>query len=104
MILKKIDKEEYNSILLDLNEVKSCSKKTIYKRINIGTSKKERFENHIDKIVLDFDFIDDRQPVQILFFEHVTSHIFAMSELEQKAKKWETIVSQITNTGLKKTA
>lgn len=104
LILKRIDKEEYNSILLDLNEVKICSKKTIYKRINIGTSKKERFENHIDKIVLDFDFIDDRQPVQILFFEHVTSHIFAMSELEQKAKKWETIVSQITNTGLKKTA
>ena len=87
-----------------LTKAKSCSKKTLYKRINIGTSKKERFENHIDKIVLDFDFIDDRQPVQILFFEHVTSHIFAMSELEQKAKKWETIVSQITNTGLKKTA
>jgi len=104
LILKKIDKDEYDSILLDLNEVRKCSKKNIYTRVNIGTSKKERFENHLDKIVLDFDFIDNRQPVQILFFEPITNHVFAMLELEQKAKKWETILSQITNTGLKKIA
>ena len=104
LILKKIDKDEYDSILLDLNEVKKCSKKNIYTRVNIGTNKKERFENHLDKIVLDFDFIDNRQPVQILFFEPITNHIFAMLELEQKAKKWETILSQIANTGLKKIA
>jgi hypothetical protein len=104
LILKKIEKDEYDSILLDLNEVKSCSKNTIYKRLNIGTTKKERFENHIDKIVLDFDFIDNRQPVQILFFENIMNNIFAMSELEQKAKKWETILSQITKRGLKKIA
>jgi len=104
LILKKIDQDEYDSILLDLNEVKKCSKKNIYTRVNIGTSKKERFENHLDKIVLDFDFIDNRQPVQILFFEPITNHVFAMSELDQKAKKWETILSQITNTGLKKIA
>ena len=104
LILKKIDKDENDSILLDLNEVKKCSKKNIYTRVNIGTNKKERFENHLDKIVLDFDFIDNRQPVQILFFEPITNHIFAMSELEQKAKKWETILSQIANTGLKKIA
>ena len=104
LILKKIDKDEYDSILLDLNEVKKCSKKNIYTRVNIGTSKKERFENHLDKIVLDFDFIDNRQPVQISFFEPITNHVFAMLELEQKAKKWETILSQIANTGLKKIA
>jgi len=104
LILKKIDKDEYDSILLDLNEVKRCSKKNIYSRVNIGTNKKERFENHLDKIVLEFDFIDNRQPVQILFFEPITNHVFAMSELEQKAKKWETILSQIANTGLKKIA
>ena len=104
LILKKIDKDGYDSILLDLNEVKTCSQKKIYTRINIGTSKKEKFENHLDKIVLEFDFIDNRQPVQILFYEPITNHLFAMSELEHKAKKWETILSQIVHTGLKKIA
>ena len=102
LILKEIDKNKYDSILLDLNEVKRCTKKNIYTRVNIGTTKQEKFENHLDKIVLDFDFIDNRQPVQILFFEPVRNHIFAMLELEQKAKKWEAILSQIANTGLKK--
>ena len=104
LILKKIDKDENDSILLDLNEVKKCSKKNIYTRVNIGTTKKERFENHIEKIVLDIDFKDNRQPVQILFFTPLTNHVFAMLELEEKAKKWERILSQIANTGLKKIA
>ena len=52
LILKKIDENKYHSVLLDLNEVKKCSKKNIYTRVNIETNKKERFENHLDKIVL----------------------------------------------------
>ena len=104
LILKKIDKDDYDSILLDLDEVKKCSKKNIYTRVNIGTTKKERFENHIEKIVLDIDFKDNRQPVQILFFRPITNHVFAMSELAQKAEKWEKILSQIANTSLKKIA
>lgn len=104
LILKKFDKHGYDSILLDLNEVKNCSKKKIYKKVNIGTSKKERFENHLDKIILELGFINSRPPVQILFYEPVTNDIFAMPELEQKAQKWETILSQITNTGLRKIA
>ena len=104
LILTKIDEDKYDFLLLDLNEVKSCSKKKIYRRVNIGTEKKEKFENQIDKIVLAFEFTDDRQPVHISFFEPIANHIFTMAELEQKAKNWETILSQIINTSLKKIA
>jgi len=104
LILKRIDTNAYDPILLDLNEVKSCAKKKICTRVNIGTNKKERFENHIDKIVLELEFIYNKQPGEILFFEPITNHILAMSELEQKAEKWEAILSQIVNTGLKKRA
>ena len=104
LILNKIDKDKYEPILLNLDEVKSCSKKKVYRSVNIGTRKKEKFENQIDKIVLAFDFIDNRQPVHVLFFEPFTNHILTMSDLEQKAKNWETILSQIVNTGLKRIA
>ena len=104
LILKKIDKDKYDSILLDLNEVKKCSKKNIYTRVNIGTEKKEKFENQIDKIVLAFDFNDNRQPIHIPFFDPRTNQIFAMSELEQRAKNWETILTKLLSTGLKKIA
>ena len=104
LILKKNDEDKYDSLILDLNDMKSCSKKKIYRSVNIGTEKKEKFENQIDKIVLAFDFIDNRQPIQISFFDPVTNHIFAMQELEQKAKNWETILTKLLNTDIKKIA
>jgi hypothetical protein len=104
LILKKNDEDKYDSHVLDLNDMKSCSKKKIYRSVNIGTEKKEKFENQIDKIALAFHFIDNREPIHISFFDPVTNHIFAMQELEQKAKNWETILTKLLNTGLKKIA
>lgn len=104
LILNKIDKDKYEPLLLNLDEVKNCSKKKIYRSVNIGTRKKKKFENQIDRIVLEFDFIDHRQPVHVLFFEPFTNHILTMSDLEQKAKNWETMLSQILNTGSKRIA
>lgn len=104
LVLKKIDKDRYDSLLLDLNEVKSCSKKKIYRTVNIATGKKEEFKNQFDKIVIAFDFKDNRQPVHVVFFEAMINHILAMQELEQKAKNWETTLAKIVNTDLKKIA
>lgn len=104
LILNRIDKDKYEPLLLNLDEVKSCSKKKVYRSVNIGTKKKEKFENQVDKIILAFDFIDNRQPVHVSFFEPFTNHILTMSDLEQKAMNWEAILSQIVNTGLKRIA
>ena len=92
LILNKIDNDKYESILLALDEVKGCSKKKIYRSVNIGTRKKEMFETQLDKIVLVFDFIDNREPVHVLFFDPSNNHILTMLDLEQKANNWETIL------------
>jgi len=102
-ILKKIGEDKYDAVLLDLNEVKSCSKKLVYNKVNIGTAKKEKFENHMDKIALVFDFLDDRRQFQISFFEHRLDQLLKMGVLEEKAKDWETILNNIIDTRLKKT-
>jgi hypothetical protein len=104
LILKKNDKNKYDSLVLDLNDMKSCSKKKIYRSVNVGIGKKEKFENQIDKIVLAFDFVDNRQPIHISFFDPVTNHVFRMLELEQKANNWETILTKLLNTDVKKIA
>lgn len=102
LILNKIDKDKYEPLLLNLDEVKNCSKMKVYRSVNMGTKKKKKFENQLDKIVLVFDFIDNRQPVHVVFFEPFADHILTMSDLEQKAQNWETILSQIVNSGLKR--
>src|SRR5436190_7271646 len=104
LILNKIDTNKYESILLDLNEVKNCFKRKIYRSVNIGTRKKEKFETKLDKIVLAFDFIDNRQPVHVLFFDPSNNHILTMLDLEQKANNWEAMLLRLVNTGVKKIA
>jgi len=94
----------YDFQVIDLKEIKSCSKKKIYKSINMGTVKKERYENHIDKIVLEFDFSDNRDPVQISFYESGEDHVLDMPELERKAGSWVAILTKALNSKLKSTA
>jgi len=94
----------YDFQVIDLKEIKSCSKKKIYKSINMGTVKKERYENHIDKIVLEFDFSDNRGPVQISFYESGEDHVLDMPELERKAGSWVAILTKALNSKLKSTA
>ena len=52
LILKKIDEDKYDSLLLDLNEVKSCSKKKIYRSVNIGTKKRKSLKTTLIKLYL----------------------------------------------------
>jgi hypothetical protein len=94
---------QYDFQIIDLKEVKSCSKKKMYKSINMGTIKKEKYENHIDTISLQFDFLDNRAPVQIAFFESGEDHVFKMPELERKAGNWADILTKTLKGRLKNT-
>lgn len=94
----------YDSLIIDLKEVKNCSKEKIYKSVNMGTGKKEMLETHVDKIVLEFNFIDKREPVQISFYESERDHSLEMRDLEEKAMDWEAMLTKTINKELKKTA
>lgn len=102
-VLRKTD-SKYDFQVIDLRVVKSCTKKKIYSSINMGTIKKERYENHIDKIALEFSYLDNRDPIQIYFFESGVNNLLEMSELEQKAESWATILTKTLNNKLKNTA
>lgn len=95
---------QYDSQVIELKEVKSCSNKKLYKSINMGTVKRERYETHFDKIVLQFDYFDARDPVQIIFYEQGRDHLTDMADLERKAESWVAILTQTLNIKLKSTA
>ena len=95
--------DQYDFQVIDLKEIRSCSKKKIYKSINMGTVKKENYENYIDKIVLQFDFLDNRDPVLIAFYES-NGGLSDIPELERKVTNWITILTDTLNRKLKSTA
>jgi hypothetical protein len=101
--LRKTD-NKYSSLVIDLDQVKSCSKKKIYRTINMGTIKKQKFETLVDKIVLQFDYMDKREPAQISFYEAGRDHLFDMNDLARKAGNWEIILTKTINNKLRSTA
>jgi len=104
LVLKKINETNYNSFVIDLNDVNACSKKNIYKTVNMGGSKVPKLENHLEKIALKFEFTDGRQPIEIPFYSYVDNHALEIEELGQKVKNWEIIISQILKKNVKKIA
>jgi len=103
LIISRLGADKHDTLLIDLKEVKTCTKKQLYNRISVGNYSKARFENQIQKIVLEFEYTDGRVPSQITFFEPTTSHMLDMSELDQKAKKWEGIISKLLPYDIKRT-
>lgn len=103
MVLTKSE-HEYDSFVIDLGEVKDCSKRNIYKRINRGSAKRDEFESYVDEIFLVFDFQEKAEQVNLSFYESGRNSLLEMAALEQKAKDWEMIVTRITKELQRKTA
>ncbi|HWH62473.1 MAG TPA: hypothetical protein VNS50_04345 [Ginsengibacter sp.] len=93
MVLTKSE-NKYDSVVIDLNEAKSCSKRNIYKRINIGTAKRDEFESYVDEIFLVFDFQEKAKQINLCFYDSGKNSLLEMSVLEQKAKDWDTRVTR----------
>lgn len=95
MILQQHDKDSYEWNIIDLQMVKNCSVKKLYKPFYTSNPKEKKNENYLDKIALFFEFTDNREPMEVIFYKHITNNIFEMQDLEHKAKKWESLLLQI---------
>jgi len=83
----------YDPLEIDLRDVESCSKRNIYKRIDVGTAKRNEFENYVDEILLLFEFHATTEQLNLRFYESGVNSLMEMSDLDQKAKDWETIIT-----------
>lgn len=104
LVLKQGDEDLCEWNIIDLKMVKDCSVNKIYKHFYGGNSKGKKVENYLDKIVLHVEFRDNRESSEINFYRHVSNNIYEMPELEHKAKKWESLLLQITGNKLKQIA
>ena len=94
----------YESVLIDLNEMKACSVKNVYKIVKLGSGSKVKVEQLMDRIVLEFERGDGGEPIEIIFFQQMVHHFSIMKELEQKAKNWQSILSKLITKQVIKTA
>lgn len=96
MVLTRSE-NKYNSFIINLNEVKSCSKRNVYKRMNTGNGKRDVYESYIDEIFLVFDFQEKAEQICLCFYESGTNNLLEMAMLEQKAGDWDTLITRSIN-------
>jgi hypothetical protein len=94
LIIKTENEQRVNKVI-DLDEVRSCSVKRTFGSINAGDLKKKKLEQHLQKIVLQFEFSNNKLPIEIPFYDHGEYNIYQLSHMEQKAKHWQAILSKL---------
>jgi hypothetical protein len=98
-------KNEDKIILINMVKVRACTFKKNYESINMGSEKKVRMEQHLTSINVMLEFKNGGdEPVSISFYDNKVNSIYEMTDLESKAKMWQTILSNIVLQKFKATA
>ncbi|KAA9038000.1 hypothetical protein FW778_14630 [Ginsengibacter hankyongi] len=101
LILTRVDRDVYRDRIINLDHVQCCSVKKNYDYINAGDLKTNRLEKHLEEIVLHMNLYDGSS-ADIPFYSHINDHISRVIETEEKAKRWEAIISSLLNDRFKK--
>jgi hypothetical protein len=95
VVLKQCSQFEYDWYIINLDDVLSCYIKKTYRSIKAGELKKKRIEDYLESIILGLEFLDNRTPVEISFYDRVGHKIWKVSELDRKAKSWQIMLSKM---------
>ena len=104
LILKLIGDDTYDSQVIDLEMVKNCSVRKTNNIINRNEYEKNKTDAFVEEIVLKLEFLDKKNPIEIIFYKHIIDNIAEMHLLEEKAEKWEVIISNMLRSKLRRTA
>ena len=85
----------YDWNIIDLEEVESCSVKKVYDSIDAGGLKTKWVEEYLRTIVLQFNFNNYKPSFDLIFYESTVNNIYEMSELENKARQWQAMLSKM---------
>lgn len=104
LILTVTEHDTFDHLLLDVDEIKTCSVRKTYGSIKNTRLKNLNLDQYLEEIILHFDFHTSRSPVEVPFYRHLKDPVTQAAELEQKAKDWEMTLSKMRQSPLKKTA
>ena len=95
ILIMKNAGDEFNTKIIDLDEVRACSIKRTFGCIRAGDLSNKELKQYLQKIVLQFEFRNNKLPVEIPFFDHAEHTIYQLSAIERKAKHWQAILSKM---------
>jgi hypothetical protein len=88
-VFKKVN-DNYELLIVDLKEIKSCCKRKIYK--SVVTENRNKETRDLDKIIIEFENTTGDERLQVPFYESIQNKQVEILELEHKAEEWESFL------------
>jgi len=82
-------------LIIDLNNLVSCSIRKQYDSINADELKTKKLHDFLKSIFINLSFKNGSGTLSLPFYDAQTDKQEDVEEAEAKAKKWETIVSKL---------
>jgi len=104
LIVKRGNNDDHDSVVINLNEITSSAKREVYGRVY--PEKYAVLSNvlQLERIVLEIQFEDEREPIQISFYDYIDNSYHDLSERKQKVKRWETLLRNAERVPVRKRA
>jgi len=96
--------DKYDFIIVNLRDLKFCSKKKIYKSSMVQTTRNRKPDKYLDKIVLEFEYINGNETIRLVYYNSVINNATEISDLDKRADEWERELAEMINENSKKIA
>ena len=93
LIFDHLKTQSVTSLLL--SEVKECVLTKEYQHINFGSEKQSDLEKTLRAIVLKFSFKNKPDHFELSFYDNMHYSIYEMTGMEQKARRWESLLCKL---------
>jgi len=95
LLIAEEKNEEYNTRIIDLDEVVACKVKKVYAAINSHEYKKNSPEEYLKSISVEFELVNSETPALAFFYKNSINSIYEIHELEARARHWAMMLSKM---------
>ncbi|OJW58419.1 MAG: hypothetical protein BGO55_24305 [Sphingobacteriales bacterium 50-39] len=95
LLIVEENPDEYATRVIYLDEVSACKMKKTYAAINSHEYRKNRPEEYLKSIALEFEFERGKIPAMVNFYKNSINSIYEIPELEARARHWATTLSKM---------
>ena len=104
LVLTQIDNTLFDDYVIDLDEVRNCTVKKHYGNIKPGDLKNKKLETYLERVALKFEFNNEKESIEVTFYNHIDNSVYQIAEIEQKALHWKQILTKMLKGPLMKSA
>ena len=96
--------DKYDFVIVHLEDMGGCSKKKIYRSSMSQTTRNRRPDKYLDKIIIEFDYLNGSERVQVVFYDSAINNSTEIFDLDKKADEWEKELAETIMGNVKKIA